>query len=258
MLVGLRSVGKTILLDRIRNAHGSTGKSFPARSLAGKQVITTERRKAPRMNLAENYLAGLKAKLATLKSQEAKDDLADWSLVSGATEADLAALKVVYPDCPDALIELLRRVDGTYWREYQGKKIALYIFGTTRFDWNGNPYAYPYYLLSTTQILESAKYEGNMCDRFWQAPEDILDILDIDARIDPMLPMGRRLHFADCINNGGNSALYIDFNPKHDGKVGQIVRYQHDPDGFDVIGDSFAAYLETLMEGGFAFMRQDE
>ncbi|MDR2365355.1 MAG: SMI1/KNR4 family protein [Zoogloeaceae bacterium] len=204
--------------------------------------------------LVEDYLSGLKAKLARLEKRE---ELADWSRVSGATEADLAALKAVYPDCPDALIELLRRVDGTYWREYQDKKITLEVFGSTCFDWHGKPYAYPYYLLSAAQILESAKDEGDMCDRFCQEPEDILDVIDVDARIDPMLPMGRRLHFADCINNGGSSQLYIDFNPKNGGKAGQIVRYLHDPDGFDIIGDSFAAYLEALMEGGFAFCDDD-
>ncbi|MDR2128748.1 MAG: hypothetical protein LBP52_06745, partial [Burkholderiaceae bacterium] len=105
------------------------------------------------MKRVDDYLAGLKEKLARLKNEEAKKELADWSLVSGAAEADLAALKAAYPDCPDALIELLRRVDGTYWREYQGKKVTLFVFGSTLLDWHGKPYAYPYYLLSVAQIL---------------------------------------------------------------------------------------------------------
>ncbi|MDR2113447.1 MAG: SMI1/KNR4 family protein [Candidatus Accumulibacter sp.] len=210
------------------------------------------------MSLAADYLAGLKEKLARLKNEVAEKEVADWSLVSGAAEADLTALQAAYPDCPDALIELLRRVDGTYWREYQGKKVALCVFGSTCHDWYGKPYALPYYLLSVAQILESATYEGDMCDQFCQNPEDILDVLDIDARIDPMLPMGRRLHFADCINNGGDSQLFIDFNPKNGGKPGQIVRYLHTQDGFDVISDSFAVYLETLMEDGFAFCYDED
>ncbi|MDR0673635.1 MAG: SMI1/KNR4 family protein [Zoogloeaceae bacterium] len=205
------------------------------------------------MNLVENYLAGLKAKFARMDNHGM---LADLSLASGATQADLAALEAVYPDCPEAPIELLRRVDGTYWRKYQDKKIAVRVFGSTLHDWNGNPYVYPYYLLSTAQILESARNAGSICNKFYQDTEDILNAYDIDARIDPVAPVG--LHFSDCINNGGTSWLYIDFNPQNDSKVGQIARYVHDTDSFDVIADSFEAYLEMLMEDDYAFVYDDE
>ena len=38
------------------------------------------------------------------------------------------------------------------------------------------------------------------------------------------------LHFSDCMNNGGTSQLFIDFSPSAIGKVGQVVRFLHDPD----------------------------
>ena len=48
------------------------------------------------------------------------------------------------------------------------------------------------------------------------------------------VPLNDRLCFADCMNNGGTSSLYIDFTPNEAGQVGQVVRYVHDPDSFEV------------------------
>ena len=65
------------------------------------------------------------------------------------------------------------------------------------------------------------------------------------------------LHFADCMNNGGSSQLFIDFSPSPKGKPGQIVRFLHDPDELQVIADSFDDYLQKLMKRGFDFINQD-
>lgn len=75
-----------------------------------------------------------------------------------------------------------------------------------------------------------------------------------DDRIDPDLPRCRRLHFSDCMNNGGTSQLFIDFDPVGGGKVGQIVRYLHDPDSYAVIADSFEEYLQRLMDREYEFL----
>jgi hypothetical protein len=75
-----------------------------------------------------------------------------------------------------------------------------------------------------------------------------------DDRIDPDLPCGRRLHFSDCMNNGGTSQLFIDFDPVGEGQVGQIVRYLHDPDSYAVIADSFEGYLQRLMDQEYEFL----
>ena len=63
------------------------------------------------------------------------------------------------------------------------------------------------------------------------------------------VPLNERLCFADCMNNGGTSSLYIDFTPNEAGQVGQVVRYVHDPDSFEVIAASFEDYLQQLIEG---------
>ena len=65
------------------------------------------------------------------------------------------------------------------------------------------------------------------------------------------------LHFSDCMNNWGTSMLFIDFTPSPSGKVGQVVRYIHDPDEINVIADSFDDYLQMLMDGEYAFINED-
>lgn len=58
--------------------------------------------------------------------------------------------------------------------------------------------------------------------------------------IDPNLPLSNWLCFSDCMNNGGTSNLFIDFNPARRGIAGQIVRYLHDPDSFNPFHWSFS------------------
>lgn len=47
-------------------------------------------------------------------------------VVHGANEKDLNALRKLYPDIPESLVQLLEFADGTYWREYAGKTVAFY------------------------------------------------------------------------------------------------------------------------------------
>jgi hypothetical protein len=72
--------------------------------------------------IADAYVAGLKAKWDETGDEESAQD---FSLTHGATEADLARLRVTYPLCPGALIDLLRRVDGTYHRDYEGNEVSI-------------------------------------------------------------------------------------------------------------------------------------
>ena len=41
------------------------------------------------------------------------------------------------------------------------------------------------------------------------------------------------------------------------GKVGQVVRFLHDPDNYQVIADSFDSYLQMLIDDGYAFLSDD-
>lgn len=83
-------------------------------------------------------------------------------------------------------------------------------------------------------------------------PEILGDGIDAD------LPMNRRLCFSHCMNNGGTSMLYLDFDPAPGGCVGQVVRYLHDPDSYAVIAPSFDAYLQQLIDGDYAFIDVDD
>ncbi|QIM17502.1 SMI1/KNR4 family protein [Leucobacter coleopterorum] len=208
---------------------------------------------------AEHYVSGLKDALTSSESDEASDELAALKLATGATPEDITKITALYPNCPRTLLDLLRRVDGTYWREYFGQTIAVFFLGS-------DVYEYPYYLLSAAQIVESGTDQLFCHDSIRDVYGDKLDAWlpegrggqpgggYRDDRIDPDLPRGRRLHFSDCMNNGGTSQLFIDFDPVGEGKVGQIVRYLHDPDSYAVIADSFEEYLQHLMDQGFGFL----
>ena len=96
--------------------------------------------------LARAYLDGLKDAYIKAGARETWEHFA--SIVHGAAQEDLDRLLELCPDAPDSLLELLRLVDGTYYRDYPNGKVLFYFLGS---DYEG----YPYYLLSARQICES-------------------------------------------------------------------------------------------------------
>ena len=197
------------------------------------------------MNIAEKYLEELKKAYYKNGGKEYWDKFE--KIKAGATEENIKKIKEEFPETPDSLIELLKIVDGTYHREYQGEKITFYFLGS-------DVMGYPYYLLSSNQILENKKdgyyLFGGYIDGEY---EDV----EVDEKITDDSEKIKWLHFSDCMNNGGTSKLFIDFSPSGKGKKGQIVRYLHDPDEIEVIADSFDEYLEKLMEYGLDFINED-
>ena len=165
----------------------------------------------------------------------------------GATKDDIEKIKNVYAEVPDSLIRLLEFVDGTYWREYKGEKITLFFLGSDVEE-------YPYYLLSSREIVENQnqaiEYYSDYIDRKY---EDVV----IDEKITNQPNALKWLHFSDCMNNGGTSQLFIDFSPSEKGTRGQIVRFLHDPDEFTVIADSFEEYLKKLIDNKYDFINED-
>lgn len=107
--------------------------------------------------------------------------------------------------------------------------------------------------MSVQQILESS-----------QEDEDVSYILyEDDEAVDPKINSeellgGTYIHFSDCMNNGGSSRLYIDFNPSDEGVCGQIIRYLHDPDEYRVIADSFDEYLQDLIDNEFIYLKDED
>ncbi len=102
------------------------------------------------MDLVNQFLNGLRAALPA-------EELDDLNIAHGATQEDIDTLKSQYPDCPESLIRLLENIDGTYWRKYGDKEITVCILGSDVEEGR-----YPYYLLSTEEMLQSSKQEEDM------------------------------------------------------------------------------------------------
>lgn len=200
------------------------------------------------MSLVDTYLAGLRQSLVA-------EDLAQLKHAHGASAADLQRLIDRYPLCPASLLQLLGQIDGTHYRDYPNGEVMVLMLGS---DLPG----YPYYLSSVEDILTEADgldtesivelYEG-WFEKGWLDRE--MDL--IGEGIDPTVGMNELLCFSHCINNGGTSRLYIDFNPAPGGKVGQVVRFLHDPDNYEVIAPSFDHYLQRLIDDDYAFIRPE-
>ena len=195
--------------------------------------------------LAREYFDGLQEAYEDAGAREAWEKFA--SVARGASEADLSALKALYPALPASLEALLRLADGTYWREYRpGKKTSLCFLGSDLEE-------FPYYLLSAAQMVETKDHFQEWGDYLINREFDD----PVDERVTENFDRLCWIHFADCMNNGGSSQLFIDFSPSEKGISGQIVRYLHDPDELAVIADSFDEYLNMLMEREFDFINEE-
>ena len=80
------------------------------------------------MNIAEKYVDGLKKAYYEVGGKEQWDDFEN--VMHGASKEDMEKLQALYPDIPESLLQLLELVDGTYWREYGGEKVAFYFLGS--------------------------------------------------------------------------------------------------------------------------------
>lgn len=164
----------------------------------------------------------------------------------GISDDDRNNLLKEYPKTPKSFLEILNKIDGTHFRIYGSKKLNYYFFSSDVS--NGE---YPYFLLSAEQILNS---KNNALDYYdYLISRDYEDI-PVSNKITNNKNNVKWLHFADCMNNGGTSQLYIDFTPSENGKIGQVIRYLHDPDELEVIADSFDDFLVMIIENGFKFL----
>ncbi|MGE7093627.1 SMI1/KNR4 family protein [Lysinibacillus sp. NPDC048646] len=173
-----------------------------------------------------------------------EDERLQLQLTTGATENQIQALLAVFPQCPHALINLLKDVNGTYYCKHGEHTICVLVLGS-------DLYEYPYYLKSIEQITDD--YHVDNQDSILDRYGEFLEQIAIDERINVHVPLRERLCFSDCMNNGGTSSLYIDFTPNERGEIGQIIRYVHDPDSYEVIAPSFDVYLQQLVDGEYEF-----
>lgn len=164
---------------------------------------------------------------------------------TGISEENLKQLKEEYPLIPESLIDILKVIDGTYHEKIEDHSYSFYMFSSDIDEGE-----YPYYLLSSKKILETKeeyKYFDFMITREFD--------LYVDDKISNNLDNIKWLHFADCMNNGGTSQLFIDFTPSDTGKVGQIIRTLHDTDEIRVIADDFDEFLNKIIENDFKFLK---
>ena len=216
------------------------------------------------MKSAEKYIHGLKENYL---KHNGEDEWTHFEKVKqGAKDEHIAQIKEEFPLVPDSLLQLLAFADGTYHRKYGDEKISLYFLGS---DVEG----YPYYLCSYEQILESKDIATKMSHYIDRDDEEMYEEDDedneeddddydeeeneVDDKITTTSASAKWLLFSECMNNGGTSMLFIDFTPSDTGKVGQIVRYLHDPDELIVIADSFDEYLAMLMDNDYDFINED-
>jgi hypothetical protein len=192
----------------------------------------------PHVNIVEAYLKGLESHLP-------EEDKSQLAYAHGATNAQLANLKDHYPGCPDSLIQLLSRINGTYWQTYGDHEIAVLILGSDVSE-------YPYYLKSVDQIIAGGGFNASIREMYADYFAEMEDL--VGEGIDPDINIDRWLCFSDCMNNGGTSQLFLDFNPSPPGTPGQVVRFLHDPDSFKVIAKSFDDYLQMLIEKDYNFI----
>ena len=197
------------------------------------------------MKIIEEYINGLKKAYFNNNAKEIWENFE--SVIHGASKEDISKLKEVYSNIPDTLVQLLQFVDGTYWREYEGKKLTFYFFGS---DIEG----YPYYLLSANQIIKNKYHAFRIHADCINRKFD--DFVKVDEKIIDNANEMKWLHFSDCMDNG-SSQLFIDFSPSKKGVIGQIVRFVHDPDEFQVIANSFDEYLQILIDSEYDFINED-
>lgn len=197
------------------------------------------------MGIAQKYIDGLKKAYCENGGEKQWNDFE--KIMHGASKSDMEKLLVLYPDIPDSMLQLLEIVDGTYWRKYAEKEVALLCLGSDMEE-------YPYYLLSVQQMVDTKDDFRKWGD--YLITREFDDILVDEAVCDDMDKLCWP-HFSDCMNNGGTSQLFIDFSPSAKGKKGQILRYLHDPDELVVVADSFDAYLQMLMDNEYDFITED-
>lgn len=184
-----------------------------------------------------------------LKKHLSEDDLISLSYATGTSQLQIDQLEAHYPDCPKSLVELLSIINGTYWQKYGEHTIRVLILGSDVTE-------YPYYLKSVEQILEGCQHAGSL-NEIYKDYRHIFPNL-IDPAIDADTSIDKWLCFSDCMNNGGTSSLYVDFNPSPIGRKGQIVRFLHDPDSYKVIANSFDDYLQMLIDDSYSFVFSED
>lgn len=95
--------------------------------------------------------------------------------------------------------------------------------------------------LSLGESLEEWTSLGELSmEKFWRAFPRAIDMSKLDRRVKPFLHHKLWFPFGEW---NSNTIVYYDADPTVEGKSGQIVVYQHDPDFVYYVADSFLNFL---------------
>ncbi|MDO4258235.1 MAG: SMI1/KNR4 family protein [Actinomycetaceae bacterium] len=205
------------------------------------------------MSIVDEYISGLEAAYRKVGRGDEWDDYFRKMGPRRAAEEDLQAIRELYPLVPQTLLDLLTVFNGTHWQEHpEDGRLSLFSLNSDVDDGT-----YPYYLFSASEIVENKDSAQNYADYIDRLHDPEEELLDIGEEIGTNSKETLWLHFADCMNGGGSSKLFIDFTPSPRGVVGQVVRYVHDPDDLSSIADSFDEYLRQVIDSGYNFIHAD-
>ncbi len=185
--------------------------------------------------LVDNYFQGLKEVYKEKKGDDIK-------FITHATEDEIDLIKKNYPGVPNEFVDFLKRTDGKISEEN-------YAYRPTMFSIHeGN---LTYHMCSINKMLEHAQYKDQTLAELypWFLEKDVDDCESATPEMDLYIPIGDRLLFASC----DYSELYIDLKPSPLGKVGQIIRYLHDPDSYSFVCNSFSELLKESIDTNFEY-----
>lgn len=183
------------------------------------------------MNLESKYIELLHDKYIEY------DRLNEWEKINFLGINKVEEEELLNKNVPITMINLLKIINGTSdYTEFLGYKDI------------------PYCLFNCQKILDTDMYFIKYClkEVFDFDPKYIDEKIDINNENLKWFKIGQ-----DSFNNGGTSSIYIDMTPSNKGTIGQIVRFVHDPDTYDVIANSMEDFLQMIIDDDFSFLSEE-
>lgn len=174
----------------------------------------------------------LRQELERLKSLFASVDR-PFPQVQRATDADLLQVyKITGIKLEGDIVDFYKYMNGSEREQI----FAVFSDEATPCQFNSLASALEYWGASVPDV-----------DKFYQdiqeAYEEYRQDSPRDARIKPDLWM-HKLWFPFADFNGGATKIYWDADPGPGGNIGQIIVYQHDPDGIYYVAPDFTSFLK--------------
>jgi cell wall assembly regulator SMI1 len=124
------------------------------------------------------------------------------------------------------------------------KSLWMYSNGSDRNPWIGvhSDENTACEFIPISKALSNSTRWNSLADK-WGGP----GMPDNDQRDERIKPNWQKKWFPFAEFNGGSTMVMFDASPSPKGKYGQIIVYQHDPDGIYYVAESTAAFLELSL-----------